>query len=81
MFRYKRDLRRATINEYGPEVSSTTALGIPPPKVDIRKAVLTFSRQLIAPTAATTSATADNPKAAYERRRVRVRCAAAAVAY
>jgi alpha-ketoglutarate-dependent 2,4-dichlorophenoxyacetate dioxygenase len=37
MFRYKRDLRRATINEYGPEVSSTTALGIPPPKVDIEK--------------------------------------------
>ena len=38
MFRYKRDMRRATINEYGPEVSSTAALGIPPPKVDIEKA-------------------------------------------
>jgi len=37
MFRHKRDLRRATINEYGPEVSSTTALGIPPPKVDYEK--------------------------------------------
>jgi alpha-ketoglutarate-dependent 2,4-dichlorophenoxyacetate dioxygenase len=32
MFEHKRDLRRATINEYGPEVSSTTALGIAPPK-------------------------------------------------
>jgi alpha-ketoglutarate-dependent 2,4-dichlorophenoxyacetate dioxygenase len=32
VFKYKRDMRRATINEYGPEVSSTTALGIPPPK-------------------------------------------------
>jgi len=32
VFRHKRDMRRATINEYGPEVSSTTALGIPPPK-------------------------------------------------
>lgn len=31
VFEHKRDLRRATINEYGPEVSSTTALGIPPP--------------------------------------------------
>jgi alpha-ketoglutarate-dependent 2,4-dichlorophenoxyacetate dioxygenase len=31
VFRHRRDLRRATINEYGPEVSSTTALGIPPP--------------------------------------------------
>ena len=30
-FKYKRDLRRATINEYGPEVSSTDALGIPEP--------------------------------------------------
>lgn len=29
--RYKRDLRRTTINEYGPEVSSTDALGIPAP--------------------------------------------------
>ena len=35
VFRHKRDMRRATINEYGPEVSSTTALGIPPPKVDV----------------------------------------------
>ena len=34
VFKYKRDMRRATINEYGPEVSSTTALGIPPPRVD-----------------------------------------------
>lgn len=33
VFKHKRDMRRATINEYGPEVSSTTALGIPPPKV------------------------------------------------
>lgn len=32
VFKYKRDMRRATINEYGPEVSSTTALGIPPPR-------------------------------------------------
>ena len=32
VFRHKRDMRRATINEYGPEVSSTTALGIPPPR-------------------------------------------------
>ena len=31
---HKRDMRRATINEYGPEVSSTTALGIPPPMVN-----------------------------------------------
>jgi alpha-ketoglutarate-dependent 2,4-dichlorophenoxyacetate dioxygenase len=30
VFKYKRDLRRATINEYGPEVSSTTALGVAP---------------------------------------------------
>jgi len=35
VFRHKRDMRRATINEYGPEVSSTTALGIPPPKVEL----------------------------------------------
>ncbi len=34
VFEHKRDMRRATINEYGPEVSSTTALGIPPPRVD-----------------------------------------------
>ena len=34
VFKHKRDMRRATINEYGPEVSSTTALGIPPPRVD-----------------------------------------------
>ena len=33
VFKHKRDMRRATINEYGPEVSSTTALGIPPPTV------------------------------------------------
>jgi len=32
VFEQKRDMRRATINEYGPEVSSTTALGIPPPR-------------------------------------------------
>ena len=32
VFEHKRDMRRATINEYGPEVSSTTALGIPPPR-------------------------------------------------
>jgi alpha-ketoglutarate-dependent 2,4-dichlorophenoxyacetate dioxygenase len=32
VFKHKRDMRRATINEYGPEVSSTSALGIPPPK-------------------------------------------------
>jgi alpha-ketoglutarate-dependent 2,4-dichlorophenoxyacetate dioxygenase len=32
VFKHRRDLRRATINEFGPEVSSTTALGIPPPK-------------------------------------------------
>jgi alpha-ketoglutarate-dependent 2,4-dichlorophenoxyacetate dioxygenase len=31
VFKYKRDLRRTTINEYGPEISSTTALGVPPP--------------------------------------------------
>jgi alpha-ketoglutarate-dependent 2,4-dichlorophenoxyacetate dioxygenase len=30
-FRYKRDLRRTTINEYGPEISSTDALGIAAP--------------------------------------------------
>jgi alpha-ketoglutarate-dependent 2,4-dichlorophenoxyacetate dioxygenase len=30
-FRHKRDLRRTTINEYGREVSSTEALGIPAP--------------------------------------------------
>jgi alpha-ketoglutarate-dependent 2,4-dichlorophenoxyacetate dioxygenase len=35
VFEQKRDMRRATINEYGPEVSSTTALGIPPPTADI----------------------------------------------
>jgi alpha-ketoglutarate-dependent 2,4-dichlorophenoxyacetate dioxygenase len=35
VFRHKRDMRRATINEYGPEVSSTTALGIPPPRADV----------------------------------------------
>ena len=26
VFKYKRDLRRTTINEYGPETSSTAAL-------------------------------------------------------
>jgi alpha-ketoglutarate-dependent 2,4-dichlorophenoxyacetate dioxygenase len=29
--RDKRDMRRSTINEHGPEISSTDALGIPPP--------------------------------------------------
>lgn len=29
--RYKRDLRRTTINEHGPEISSTDAIGVPPP--------------------------------------------------
>jgi len=28
VFKYKRDLRRTTINEYGPEVSWTDVLGI-----------------------------------------------------
>jgi alpha-ketoglutarate-dependent 2,4-dichlorophenoxyacetate dioxygenase len=28
VYQYKRDLRRATINEYGPEISSTDALGV-----------------------------------------------------
>ena len=28
VFKHKRDLRRATINEYGPEISSTDALGV-----------------------------------------------------
>lgn len=32
VFRYKRDLRRTTINEYGPELSSNDLLGIPPPR-------------------------------------------------
>jgi alpha-ketoglutarate-dependent 2,4-dichlorophenoxyacetate dioxygenase len=32
VYRYKRDLRRTTINEYGPEVSSTDALGIAAPR-------------------------------------------------
>jgi alpha-ketoglutarate-dependent 2,4-dichlorophenoxyacetate dioxygenase len=31
VFKYKRDLRRTTINESGPETSSTDALGIPQP--------------------------------------------------
>jgi alpha-ketoglutarate-dependent 2,4-dichlorophenoxyacetate dioxygenase len=31
IFKYKRDLRRTTINEHGPETSSTAALGIPQP--------------------------------------------------
>ena len=30
VYKYKRDLRRATINEYGPEISSTDAIGVPP---------------------------------------------------
>ncbi len=29
VYKYKRDLRRATISEYGPEISSTDALGVP----------------------------------------------------
>jgi alpha-ketoglutarate-dependent 2,4-dichlorophenoxyacetate dioxygenase len=28
VYKYKRDLRRATINEYGPEISSTDMLGV-----------------------------------------------------
>ncbi len=32
VFRYKRDLRRTTINECGPEISSTDALGVPAPR-------------------------------------------------
>ena len=32
VFKHKRDMRRATINEHGPETSSTAALGIPPPQ-------------------------------------------------
>jgi alpha-ketoglutarate-dependent 2,4-dichlorophenoxyacetate dioxygenase len=31
LFKYKRDMRRTTINEFGPEISSTDALGIPQP--------------------------------------------------
>jgi alpha-ketoglutarate-dependent taurine dioxygenase len=31
VYKYKRDLRRATINEYGPEISSTDAIGMPEP--------------------------------------------------
>lgn len=31
VYRFKRDLRRTTINEYGPEISSTDALGIAEP--------------------------------------------------
>ena len=31
VFKHKRDLRRTTINEHGPEISSTDALGIPQP--------------------------------------------------
>ena len=34
VFRYKRDMRRTTINEYGPEISSTDAIGVPPPSED-----------------------------------------------
>jgi alpha-ketoglutarate-dependent 2,4-dichlorophenoxyacetate dioxygenase len=33
VFKYKRDMRRATINEFGPEISSTAALGVPAPKM------------------------------------------------
>jgi alpha-ketoglutarate-dependent 2,4-dichlorophenoxyacetate dioxygenase len=29
--KYRRDMRRATVNEHGPEVSSTDALGVPAP--------------------------------------------------
>lgn len=32
VFKYKRDMRRTTVNEYGPETSSTAALGIRPPR-------------------------------------------------
>jgi alpha-ketoglutarate-dependent 2,4-dichlorophenoxyacetate dioxygenase len=32
VFRYKRDLRRTTINEYGPEISSTDAIGVVAPR-------------------------------------------------
>jgi len=35
VFRHKRDMRRATINEFGPETSSTAALGIPPPQAGV----------------------------------------------
>ena len=31
LFKHKRDMRRTTINEYGPEISSTAALGIAQP--------------------------------------------------
>jgi alpha-ketoglutarate-dependent 2,4-dichlorophenoxyacetate dioxygenase len=31
LFKHKRDMRRTTINESGPEISSTAALGIPQP--------------------------------------------------
>jgi len=30
-FKYKRDMRRTTINEHGPEISSTDAIGVPEP--------------------------------------------------
>jgi hypothetical protein len=31
VFKHERDLRRTTIDEYGPEISSTDALGVAPP--------------------------------------------------
>jgi alpha-ketoglutarate-dependent 2,4-dichlorophenoxyacetate dioxygenase len=31
VFKYKRDMRRTTINEYGPEISSTDSLSVPAP--------------------------------------------------
>jgi len=31
VFKHKRDMRRTTINEHGPEISSTDALGVAPP--------------------------------------------------
>jgi alpha-ketoglutarate-dependent 2,4-dichlorophenoxyacetate dioxygenase len=33
VFKYKRDMRRATINEYGEETSSTDAIGVPAPSL------------------------------------------------
>jgi alpha-ketoglutarate-dependent 2,4-dichlorophenoxyacetate dioxygenase len=32
VFKHKRDMRRTTINEHGPEISSTDALGIEQPR-------------------------------------------------
>jgi alpha-ketoglutarate-dependent 2,4-dichlorophenoxyacetate dioxygenase len=37
VYQYKRDLRRATINEYGPEISSTDAIGFPGPGATIAR--------------------------------------------